>query len=36
VSASPFREGVGTGCLIALGLFGFLLLLGKFAQWSGT
>ncbi len=33
-SRSPFRSGVETGCLIAAGLFGLLLLLGKIAQWS--
>lgn len=34
MSASPFRSGLETGCLIALGLFALLLLVGKIAQWS--
>ena len=33
--SGPFRSGFETGCLIALGLFGLLLLLGKCAQWMG-
>ena len=33
--ASPFRDGFSTRCLIAFGLFGLLLLLGKCAQWMG-
>ena len=34
MSASPFRSGVETGCLIAFGLFALLLLIGKIAQWN--
>lgn len=30
---SAFRSGVETGCLIALALFGAMLLLGKIAEW---
>jgi len=33
---SAFREGFGQGCLIAVGLFGLLFLLGKCAQWMGV
>ena len=34
MSASPFRQGIETGCLIAVGIFGLLILIGKIAQWS--
>jgi len=35
-NSSPFASGVQTGCLIALGVLGLLLLLGKIAQWTGA
>lgn len=35
MTAGPFRQGFGWGCLIALGLFGLLLLLGKCAEGAG-
>ena len=35
MNAGPFRQGLGSGCLIALGMFGLLFLLGKCAQWMG-
>jgi hypothetical protein len=31
---SPFSTGLQNGCLIAAGLFGLLLLIGKIAQWT--
>ena len=34
--SGPFRQGFGEGCLLAFGLFGLLLLLGKCAQWMGV
>jgi hypothetical protein len=36
VTAGPFRDGVETGCLIALAIFAVLFALGKCAQWSGV
>jgi len=35
-SRSPFVSGLQTGCLIAVGLFCLVLLLGKIAQWTGA
>ena len=35
-SRSPFVSGLQSGCLIAVGLFCLLLLLGKIAQWTGA
>ena len=34
--AGPFRSGFETGCLIAFGLFGLVLLLGKCAKEMGS
>jgi hypothetical protein len=34
--SSPFQQGVSTGCLIGLGIFALLILLGKCAQWTGA
>jgi hypothetical protein len=31
-----FRDSVACGCLIALGLFAALYLLGKIAGWTGA
>jgi hypothetical protein len=33
VTAGPFRSGFESGCLIAVGIFALLLMLGKCAQW---
>jgi len=33
---SPFVSGLQSGCLIAIGLLGLLLLIGKIAQWTGA
>ena len=33
--SGPFRSGFDTGCLIALGLFGILILLGRCVPVTG-